>query len=131
MPAAPLPEGAAEPCDISGEAYNTLATGIPGGWRLKISSPKEKRWEVRFESGIEAERRKAAAGTYELVDGLAVFTGRSDKGEETRFGLNYGFPGGKVQFNAFFPAAEDQLRYRRRWFQKVDRAAQPPQHLLL
>jgi len=127
-PNAPLPP---EPPDISCEAYNTLATGIERGWGMKISGPKEKQWEVRFESMIEAERRKVAAGTYELVDGLAVFTGRSDKGEETRFGLNYGFPGGKVQFNAFFPATEDELRYRRRWFQKVDGAWQLSEELLL
>jgi hypothetical protein len=131
LPAARLPQAPAEPSDISCEAYNTLATGIERGWALTISGPKEKQWEVRFESMIERERRKVAAGTYELLDGLAVFTGRSDKGEETRFGLNYGFPGGKVQFNAFFPAGDEELRYRRRWFQKVDGAWQLSEELLL
>ena len=131
LPAAPVPETPGESPDISCEAYNTLATGIERGWRLKINGPKEKKWEVKFESGIKAEQRNVAAGTYELHKGLAIFTGQSDGGEETCFGLNYGSQGGKVYFNAFFPASDSELRYHRQWFRKLRGAWQLSEELVL
>ena len=62
-----------------------------------------------------------AAGTYELHQDLAVFSGHAEGGEEIRFGMNYAFPGGRVYFNAFFPASDSELRYHRQWFRKMTR----------
>lgn len=115
---AAVPVVADEPPDISCNAYNTFATNIERGMRLKISGPKEKTWEVLFESGYKEESRLMAEGTYELTDGLAVFTGKKAN-QETRFALNYGFFGGKVYFNVFIPGSDDKLHYRRQWYQKV------------
>ncbi|MBL8796502.1 MAG: hypothetical protein JNM56_21560, partial [Planctomycetia bacterium] len=39
---------------------------------------------------------------------------------DIRFGLNYGFPEGKVAFNGFFPADGQSLRYHRQWFRQCD-----------
>jgi hypothetical protein len=131
LPAAPLPDVPAPPPDISCNVYNTLATGIERGWRLKISGPQDRKWEVRFESGIPSERRLVASGTYELTDGLAVFTATNEQAEVARFALNYGFSGGRVFFNAFLPLSETELRYRRQEFRKLNGQWQLSEELLL
>jgi hypothetical protein len=119
LAAVPLADEPAAPPDLSCDVYSSFATGAQRGWRLKVSGPKETKWEVRFESEYAQERRLVASGTYELVDGLAVFTGKTDQAKETRFALTYGFFGGKVYFNTFLPATDGELRYRRQWFRKV------------
>lgn len=107
------------PRDIACEAADHYVGGIDRIYSLKITGPKEKKWEYSFMLApvVNGETLKAS-GTYELMDDLAIFTGK-DKQEAMRFGVNYGFLDGKVQFNGFFPKDEQTLQYRRQWFHKV------------
>lgn len=107
---------AADDQDISCKESGQYIGGIDRHWQLTITGPKEKKWDYTFThapAGAIAAGDIKTGGTYELSGALAVFTSK-----EQRFGLNYGFPGGKVEFNGFFPADERTLRYQRRWYKQ-------------
>lgn len=112
---------AGPPHDIACEAKDEYIGGIDRIYALKIGDAKDRKWEYSFKlaPGADLEGKINASGTYEQADGLAIFTGKVN-GEDIRFGLNYGFPCGDLQFNGFFPDEENKsLRYRRQWFHKV------------
>ncbi|MBY0527265.1 MAG: hypothetical protein K2R98_27970 [Gemmataceae bacterium] len=115
--------------DIQCQDSGQYIGGINRDYRLKVSGPKDKKWEYAF-SAMGAGDVKLN-GTYELVDDLAVFTGKTAKGDEVRFGLNYGFPGDKVEFNGFFPDSDKTLRYHRKWFKKVNGEWKPAEEITL
>jgi hypothetical protein len=112
-------------CEESGKYIG----GIDRSWKLSISGPKDKKWEYSFTSQIKSSDI-TATGTYELVEDLAVFTGKINQ-EDCCFSLNYGFPGGKVEFNGFFAASDQELRLHRKWFRKVTGAWQPTEEVVL
>src|ERR1700722_15253815 len=89
--------------DIHCEESGQYIGGLDRIFTLKIDGPYEKTWRYPFKVvPSDGQRNLDMRGTYELRNGLAVFTGKADK-EELRFAINYGFPGGKVEFNGFFP----------------------------
>jgi hypothetical protein len=104
--------------------------GIDRVYKLYISGPKDRKWDYTFEMLPASEGKITAGGTYELVDDLAIFTGKSNK-SDIRFGINYGFPGGKVEFNGFFAAGDQELRYHRRWFRKGGDQWKPAEEITL
>lgn len=129
LPAAPL--GNADTKDIQCQDVGQYIGGIDRTYTLKVSGPKEKTWEYTFATtGGQAGDIKIS-GTYELLDDLVIFSGKTDKGTEVRFGLNYGFPDGKVEFNGFFANGETTLRYHRKWFQKIKGEWKPTEDLVL
>jgi hypothetical protein len=91
--------------------------GIDRTWKLTIGGPKERHWEYRFEHSPAGTGLPdiSARGTYERIGDLVRFTGKTGKGEVC-FAFNLGFPGGNIEFNAFFPEGDKALRYRRQWF---------------
>ncbi len=130
LAAGPLTSAGAPPADISCKFthahYGSITT-----WKssLTVGGPKDRTWAFRAEQEGFAPRAKPGAfemrGTYELADGLAIFTGRAvglDRAEgrplEARFGLNYRRTGKYVLFDRFFPVSGEALCYRRRWYRK-------------
>src|SRR5262245_4099994 len=93
--------------DISCKDAGQYIGGIDRVYKLEITGPKDKKWDYSFALQPEASMQGnvKASGTYEFVDDLAVFTGKRNA-EDVRFGLNYGFLAGKVEFNGFFAAAD-------------------------
>jgi len=117
----PIPDGAADKeTDIQCSATGEYIGGINRTYSLHITNPKDKKWKYQF----SVDRLKGSmqmAGTYELEGDLAVFKGQTDQKVEVCFALNYGFPRippdreGEVYFDRFFPAADQTLRYHRKW----------------
>jgi hypothetical protein len=137
------PEAAAAPDrnDIHCKAESSyIGNLIDTESQLVICGPKDRTWEfVTRDRSLALEKKvtQRATGTYELVDGLAVFTGKFTMAEpggfktrEVRFGLNYAFPGA-VEFNRFFPGTDGTLHYRRKWFRQKDGAWQPAEEHIL
>ena len=109
---------AADDQDISCKEAGQYIGGIDRHWQLTITGPKEKKWDYTFThapAGAVENGDIKTGGTYELSGGLAIFTAK-----DARFGLSYGFPGGKVEFNGFFPAGDQMLRYQRQWYKQRD-----------
>jgi RNA polymerase sigma-70 factor (ECF subfamily) len=113
-------------------------------FRLNIGGPKEQKWDYSLTTSPSMPSGDMhASGSYEIAQDLAIFTGRVTKTapdstsaagrtvEQVRFGLNFGFPGGKVAFNGFFPISEKELRHHRRWFRNVDGKWQLAEELTL
>jgi hypothetical protein len=127
LPGAPAPAKKSIACDDGGLYIGNI---IDAKFSLHIRDGKKQTWEYSFidtHSGTMPPSKIEASGTYELVDDLAIFTGTlkgaeadKDKETEVRFGLNYGFPDGKVLFNRFFPAPDKTQRYHRKLFEKRD-----------
>jgi len=104
--------------------------GINRDWGLFITPPPMKRFHYWFTfSGITEQ---SLSGTYEIKDGLAIFTGKLRTGpvfgvaakrkvttRPLRFGLNYTFLGDKVHFNLLVPDKDGSFHYRRKWFRQV------------
>jgi hypothetical protein len=102
--------------------------GIDREWKVTIGGPKDKKWEYHHSTMMKED--VTAAGTYELIDDLAVFTGKVND-QECCFGLNYGFVEGKVHFNGFFGASDKELRLHRKWFKKGEGGWQPVEEVIL
>lgn len=128
--AAPVPDDLAKPVGIQCRDQATYIGGIDRHYTLTISGPKEKSWKYTFEMqpGVA---KITLAGSYEIVDDLVLFTGKANDQGEIRFGLNYGFPAGQVEFNGFFAAGDGTLRYHRKWFRNVNGQWQPAKEVIL
>jgi hypothetical protein len=118
----PLAEPAREPdlsCEVSGHYTGNAISPV---FRLKIGPPRNPRWTYSTSDDmfgtLKAPRAVEYQGSYEIDGDLAVFTGEpaGDKTRAVRFGLNFGFPGGEVTFDRFFPDARGGFSYRRKWF---------------
>jgi hypothetical protein len=119
LKAAPNTKAGARKKDIQCSASGQYIGAFDRTYKLTISGPKPRKWEYTVTvSPPMANGDSKAGGMYELVDDLAIFTGKSGQ-DEIRFGLNYGFPGDKVEFNGFFPGSDKVLRHHRKWFQKA------------
>lgn len=115
-PGAPVPDDVVRPpADIQCQDQAKYIGGIDRAYSLVISGPKEKTWKYTFEMLPGLEKR-TLAGTYELADGLAIFTGKVNGKEDVRFGLNYGLVNGQIGFNGFFPVSGESLAFSRRWY---------------
>lgn len=95
--------------------------GIDRWWGLMIVPQPSNQFHYWFR-GIPPQ---SLIGTYEIKDGLAIFSGKLKAGHKgtsrsLRFGLNYAFLGDKVHFNLLIPVKDGSLQYRRKWFRKVD-----------
>ncbi len=124
-------EKAPDARDISCETSGKYIGGLDRSYRLTIRGPKEKTWAYQFTispPGLKGDIK--AEGTYEMVEDLAVFTGKAND-EEIRFGLNFGVAGKQVEFNGFFPESDDVLRHHRKWFRKADGKWKPAEELVL
>lgn len=113
---------AADSKDISCQETGQYIGGIDRHWSLTIGGPKDKTWAYTFRhlpAGAVDQGDFKTGGTYELTGDLTIFTGKH-AGKDIRFGLNYGFPAGKVEFNGFFPAGEQSLKCHRQWFRQVE-----------
>jgi hypothetical protein len=119
LKAAPNTKAGTKKKDIQCSASAQSIGAYDRTYKLTISGPKDRKWAYTVTvSPPMANGDTKAGGTYELVDDLAIFTGKSGK-DEIRFGLNYGFPASKVEFNGFFPWSGKGLRHHRQWFQKA------------
>jgi len=130
LPAAPLPSST-EPKDIQCQDSGQYIGGIDRSYALKIGGPRERKWEYSFATTGGQLGDVTMSGTYEIVNGLAVFTGKTNQNKEVRFALNFGFPGDRVQFNAFFPDSDRTLRYQREQYRQVKGNWQLAERLVL
>jgi hypothetical protein len=124
-------------CKDSGQYQGNVISPV---FSLTVSGPDRKLWVYQSSDDHSGTMRPPlvvrAEGTYELIDDLAVFTGTlTNSAEKTsteiRFGVNFGFPGGKVAFNRFFPGPGDNLRYHRKWFVRQGKGWQPVREITL
>jgi hypothetical protein len=113
-------------CEAKG---NYIGNVISPVFSLSIAGPREKTWVYRYSDNMSGLLKEPPVnefkGTYELADGLAIFTGTGTFGrgapaqaQEVRFGVNYGFVGGEVYFDRLFATDGGTLRYKRRWYEK-------------
>jgi hypothetical protein len=123
-------------CELTG---SYTGNAISPTFKLKVGPPGKRDWTYthsddmvgRLKDPWVAEYR----GTYEIDGDLVVFTGEpvmkrpaaavDGKSHELRFGLNFGFPDGKVAFNRFFPDAKGAFTYHRKWFRKEGKEWRP------
>jgi hypothetical protein len=126
---APLPNAPvkAPERDIKCQEAGHYTGGIGRDWKLVVGDTKDKKWRYSFEELIKFE----ASGTYDFDGDLVIFTGKAPGQGDIRFGLNYGYLEGKVQFNGFFPESDSTLRFQRKWFRLVDGAWKPAEELTL
>jgi hypothetical protein len=129
--ACPCADPAKEP-DLSCELFgHYTGNAISPFFTLKVGKPQKPNWTYTTSDDMFGQLKNPLVveyrGTYEIDGDLAVFTGEQVGGErrEIRFGLNFGFPGGKVAFNHFFPDARGDLTYHRKWFRKVGKEWRP------
>lgn len=123
--AASLPAQPAEApnigCNLSG---HYTGNAISPFFELKIGSPPKSEWTYAISDdrfGMQKPPRVTEyRGTYEIDGDLAVFTGErvGQKDGAVRFGLNFGFPDGKVAFDRFFPDAKGEFSHHRKWFRQ-------------
>jgi hypothetical protein len=111
-------------CELSG-----MYTGnaINPFFKLKITGAK-KEWTYSISDDMFGRQKPALntehRGTYEIDGDLAVFTGErvgakdGDEGAAVKFGLNFGFPDGKVSFDRLFPNEKGEFTYSRKWFRR-------------
>ncbi len=118
LAAAPLPANA-DMKDISCKDSGQYIGGIDRTFTLDVGAPKDPKWSYTFATTGGMGGDIKLSGTYALADGLAVFTGTTDKKQAVQFALNYGFPEEKTQFNAFFPTSDKTLGYQRKLFRQV------------
>ncbi|MBY0460206.1 MAG: hypothetical protein K2V38_23060 [Gemmataceae bacterium] len=108
-------------CEVA-ESY--IGNAISPIFKLKIGPPAKPEWTYTSSDDMFGLLKKSKVveyrGTYEFDGDLAVFTGEEvgEKQRPIRFGLNFGFPDGKVAFNRFFPNDRGELTYHRKWFRK-------------
>jgi hypothetical protein len=119
-----LAQPAKEP-DISCEQSRSyIGNAISPVFTLKIGGPRKPEWSYSVSDDMFGTAKPPLVteyrGTYEIDGDLAVFTGEQagDKPRAIRFGLNFGFPDGKVSFDRFFPNAKGEFSYHRKWFRQ-------------
>jgi len=126
--------------DISCEASSGyIGNVIDLDFSLTIAGPKAREWKYtctdRGPLGRLEKQPINCRGTYVLEDDLAVFTGSllPVKEKTFRFGLNFGFHDGEVQFDRFFPVeGKDKVfSYHRKWFERRGAEWQPVEEVLL
>lgn len=130
LAAAPLPANA-DMKDIQCKDSGQYIGGIDRTYALAVGAAKDPKWSYTFETTGGMGGDIKMSGTYMQADGLALFIGTTDKKQPVRFALNYGFPDDQVHFNAFFPASDKTLGYRRQLFRQVKGAWQPAEELML
>ena len=108
-------------CELSGMYTGNAISPV---FKLKIGSPPKSEWSYSTSDDMFGTQKPSLVteyrGTYEIDGDLAVFTGEEagDKKRAIRFGLNFGFPDGKVAFDRFFPNAKGEFSYHRKWFRQ-------------
>lgn len=114
-------------CNLSG---TYTGNAISPTFALKVGGPLKREWVYTSSDDMFGLRKPLTTehrGTYEFDGDLVVFTGtRADDPTQTvRFGLNYGFPGGKVAFDRLLPDGKGGFSYARKWFRKKGNGWQP------
>jgi hypothetical protein len=108
-------------CELSG---SYIGNAISPFFKLKIGGPPKREWTYSSSDDmfglLKPPRTVEYRGTYEIDGDLAVFTGElvGEKAKAIRFGLNFGFPDGKVAFDRLFPNAKGEFTYSRKWFRQ-------------
>lgn len=114
-------------CELSG---SYIGNAISPVFTLTITKPQKAEWTYSVSDNMFGTVKRAKSeyrGTYEIDGDLAVFTGETvaNKPHPVRFGLNYGFPDGKVAFDRLFPNDTGEFSYHRKWFRLQGKEWQP------
>jgi hypothetical protein len=123
-------------CELAG---SYTGNAISPYFKLKLGPPGKPDWTYTSSDDmfrqLKDPRVAEYRGTYEIDGDLIVFTGElltkrpapaaGDQPHGLRFGLNFGFPSGKVAFNRFFPDAAGGFTYHRKWFRKEGKEWRP------
>jgi hypothetical protein len=123
-------------CELAGSYIGNV---ISPSFKLKLGAPAKPDWTYVSSDDqfgrLKPPRVAEYRGTYAVAGDLVVFTGEQvgpgqapaagNPPNGFRFGLNFGFPDGKVAFNQFFPDTRGDLTYHRIWYRRDGKEWRP------